>query len=61
MGFLLWFTWGKGRGGIDSFVCLAFKNSLLGGGEGGCFDGCCCCSLSGIPERLGRWGQDASQ
>ena len=36
---------GGRRGGTDVFVCLAFKNSLLRGGEGGCFDRCCCRSL----------------
>ena len=34
------------RGGTDIFVCSAFKNSFLGGGEIGCSDGCC-------------WGQGA--
>ena len=61
MGFLLWFTRGGGggrrRGGTDVFVCLVFKNSLPGGGERGFFDGCCCRSLSRMPERL-NWDHD---
>ena len=51
------------RGGTDVFVCSAFKNSFLGGGEIGCSDGCCCRTLiSGMPEGLRswvNWGQGA--
>ena len=46
-------------GGTDVFICLALKNTLLGGGKRGCSGGCRR-SLSGMPERL-SWGQGASQ